>query len=128
MSFLLDTQIVVWLGVASRQVPERIRSLLSNPDDELFVSSVSVWEIAAKHQLGKLSLPLPPAAFVQQILSDFGALSLPFTQSHALQIRELPSIHRDPFDRMLVCQARVEGLTLVTSDDAIRRYDVRTLW
>lgn len=103
-------------------------SVLANLGNELFVSSVSAWEIAVKHSLDKLPLPKPPDEFVRQVMRDLIARPLPFAQEHALAARHLPWHHRDPFDRMLLCQAKVEGLTLVTADEAIRQYGVPTLW
>jgi PIN domain nuclease of toxin-antitoxin system len=89
------------------------------------VSAASVWEATIKSGLGKLSLPLDR---LDAIIDDAGFIELPVTRGHALEIRHLPPLHRDPFDRLLIAQARHERLTLVTRDPAIRRYPVDTLW
>ena len=128
MRALLDTHVVLAAGGASKRLPKRIADFLLDEANALFVSSVSVWEISSKHGLGKLPLAAPPAEWLSRVIPDLDATVLPFTMSHALAVQDLDVIHRDPFDRMLICQARVEGLTLITADEFVRQYDVRTLW
>lgn len=128
MRLLLDTQVVIWLGVNSGRVPPPTLETLGDPRNDLFVSSISVWEIAAKYALGKLPIPVPPATFAERILVDFIAKPLAFEARHAELVVDLPLLHKDPFDRMLICQALEEGMTLVTADTEIRRYNVPTLW
>lgn len=101
---------------------------MSDPENELFLSAVSSWEIAVKHSLGRLPLPEAPERYVpaQRILRGIDALLL--DEEAALHISRLPNLHRDPFDRMLVCQALVGGMMIVTPDPEIARYPVRTLW
>jgi len=120
--------VVIWLGVNSSKVPSSILQTLGDPQNDLYVSSISVWEIAAKYALRKLPIPVPPATFVERILVDFIAKPLAFETRHAELVVDLPLLHRDPFDRMLICQALDEGMTLVTADAEIRRYNVPTLW
>ncbi len=119
---------VIWLGVSSGRVPTAILETLSDPRNDLFISSISVWEIATKYALRKLPIPVPPTAFVERILIDFIAKPLAFEARHAELVVDLPLLHRDPFDRMLICQALEEGMTLVTADTEVRRYNVPTLW
>ena len=103
--YLLDTHVVVWSAIASDRLSRSIRSLLVDPDEEIFVSSVSIGEMVIKQQLGKLKLPHSPLAIVKALELD----ELAFTADHAQAVAELPVHHRDPFDRWLIAQARVEG-------------------
>jgi PIN domain nuclease of toxin-antitoxin system len=94
----------------------------------VFLSAVSAWEITVKHALGKLPLPEAPERFVPRQRASRGIAPLPLDEEAALELGRLPLLHRDPFDRMLVCQALVSGMRLVTPDPQIARYPVRTLW
>jgi PIN domain nuclease of toxin-antitoxin system len=122
---LLDTQAFVWFLAQSRRIPRQLMTRLIDPAHAVHVSAVSVWEATIKSGLGKLSLPLDR---LDAIIRDAGFSELPVIFAHALEVRHLPPLHRDPFDRLLIAQARHERLTLVTRDPAIRRYPVDTLW
>ena len=102
--------------------------MVSDPSNELFLSAASAWEIAIKFVLGKLPLPLPPAEYVPRRLESSGTLSLPVETRHALRVADLPSHHRDPFDRLLIAQAQLEKLPILTSDQAFDAYDVDVHW
>jgi PIN domain nuclease of toxin-antitoxin system len=123
MSLLLDTQVLLWYLGHSERIGQRARRRIDQASAVVFVSVVSVWEIEIKRALGKLRAPND----LEQSLAEkrFSELSLRLT--HVAELASLPSLHRDPFDRMLVAQARAEQLTLVTADEQIRRYDVKTL-
>jgi PIN domain nuclease of toxin-antitoxin system len=112
--------------------PERLstsaRALVSTEANDLFLSAASSWEIAIKHELGKLRLPVPPAEFVPSRMRITGVLPLVVTHDHALGIGDLPAHHADPFDRLLIAQARAESMTLLTADRALRKYDVPIAW
>ena len=125
MRLLLDTHAFVWFLVESKRIPGRLMATLIDPAHTVHVSAVSVWEVAIKSGLGKLSLPLER---LEAIIDDAGFGELPVIFAHALEVRHLPLLHRDPFDRLLIAQARHERLTLVTRDPDIRRYPVDTLW
>ncbi len=127
MKLLLDTQVWLWWVTEPERMPPAVHTALE-ADHELLWSAVCVWEIAVKHASGKLSLPDAPDRFVRTRMLAVGAQRLPITHDHALQVAALPPHHRDPFDRLLVAQAQVEGLTLVTGDPALSRYDVDILW
>ncbi len=122
MSLLLDTHIVVW-GLAGdpRLGQELLDRLRHDPD--IFISPVSLWEITIKQSAGKLD---GPADLAEQI-SQIGFQELPVTHAHAIVAGRLPLHHRDPFDRMLIAQATVEQMILVTADSQIQRYQVQTL-
>jgi PIN domain nuclease of toxin-antitoxin system len=102
--------------------------LLIADDNEVHVSAATAWEITIKHALGKLSLPLPPAEYLPSRMAALGHRSMPIDHRHALQVAVLPPHHKDPFDRILIAQAQVEDMHLVTADQIIGAYDVRTIW
>ena len=128
MRLLLDTCTFLWLIGGSDNVSARARAAFEDPDNEVFLSAASAWEIAIKSQLGRLPLPEPAASFVPSQRSAHGIDPLPIDEEATLHLAKLPPLHRDPFDRILVAQALVGGLVLVTPDDAVRQYPVRTLW
>jgi PIN domain nuclease of toxin-antitoxin system len=121
---LIDTQCWLWLNAAPERLSPTTLSLLESDDTDLLLSAVSAWEIAVKHATGKVRLPMSPRDFVETRLQSLRTNSLPLTHAHALRAAELPRHHRDPFDRLLVAQAQIEGLRLVTGDPKLRRYDV----
>src|SRR5262245_32153159 len=128
MRLLVDT--VTFLRVALRQgeVSARAKELLRDPDNEGYLSAVSAWEITVKHALGKLELTERPEQFVPQHREKLAAEELPLDEESALHLSRLPKIHRDPFDRMLICQSIVHGMVLITPDPLISQYPVRTAW
>jgi PIN domain nuclease of toxin-antitoxin system len=104
------------------------RETLLDPGNELYFSAASVWEIAIKTSIGRLKMPEAPGVVVPRESQRLGLRPLPVNHAHALFVYDLPLHHGDPFDRVLVAQAQVEGLTLITADRDIRRYSVRILW
>ena len=127
MRILLDTQVWLWLQSTPGRLGTRARALVVDPENELLLSAASSWEIAIKHALGKLQLPAPPREYVPSRMQASGTGALPITHTHALQVGSLPSHHRDPFDRLLVAQAQVESLPILTADPQIGRYEVEVL-
>ena len=121
MKFLLDTHLLLWAAGSPRRLSAQARKLLGDTDHQLFFSSASLWEIAIKRGLGRDDFQVEPGLLRRGLL-DNGYQELPISGVHALAIEALPSIHRDPFDRMLVSQALTEGFTLLTSDPAVARY------
>jgi PIN domain nuclease of toxin-antitoxin system len=128
VKLLLDTCTFLWLIAGTDEVSTRARDAFVDPENEVYLSAASAWEIAIKHQLGRLPLPEPAASFVPLQRAAHGIEPLPIDEDTGLHIVKLPTLHRDPFDRLLVAQALVGGLVLVTPDEAIRQYPVRTLW
>ncbi|MFD8147691.1 type II toxin-antitoxin system VapC family toxin [Streptomyces sp. NPDC059708] len=122
MRLLLDTHVVLWWLADSAELSGEIKDLLDT-EPAVYVSAVSPWEIAIKQSLGKLTGPEDLAERVR----DSQFTSLPITAGHGVRAGRLPQHHRDPFDRLLVAQAQIEGLTLVTRDKWIEQYDVRVL-
>lgn len=125
MKLLLDTHVVLWWTHDSRRLSETARELVGDPRHDVLLSAVVAWEIAIKRALGKLRMR---PALVTELLADGGAAELAVSVAHATELERLPMHHHDPFDRMLVAQARVEGAVLISSDGALRRYDVPVSW
>ncbi|MDO4245786.1 MAG: type II toxin-antitoxin system VapC family toxin [Deinococcus sp.] len=122
MRLLLDTHILLWLTLKPELLPAALLPTLQSEESRFVVSAASIWEISIKHHLGKLPEAAPLMADVEDAVASLGADLLPMTHRHALRAGELDWAHRDPFDRMLVAQAQVEGLRLMTLDEHIRRF------
>lgn len=128
MRLLLDTCTFLWVVSGDAALSERARRLVTDRAHECFLSSVSAWEIAVKHAIGRLPLPVAADRFVPAERERHGIAGLPLDELSTLQLPRLPLLHRDPFDRMLVCQALAGGLTILTPDEGIRRYPVLSDW
>jgi len=120
---LLDTQALLWWLAADPALGERARAAIADPDNEVFVSAASVWEASIKRALGKLETP----GELAPLIPEEGFRQLSITAAHAEAAGSLPPHHRDPFDRLLVAQARLEGLTVVSADGRFQRYDIPVL-
>ncbi|MBI3001882.1 MAG: type II toxin-antitoxin system VapC family toxin [Deltaproteobacteria bacterium] len=128
MRLLLDTSAFLWIITDAPELSARARDLFVDPGNDVYLSSVSAWEIAVKYVLGRLPLPEPPDRFVPSQRQEHGIEPLPLDEEAALHLARLPLLHKDPFDRMLVCQAMVHGLVVLTSDKLVYQYPVRTMW
>lgn len=128
MRLLLDTCTFLWVASGDERLSQAAVLGVGDPANEVYVSAVSAWEIATKYTLGKLVLPEPPDTYIPKIREQHGLLPLPLDERAALSLCRLPALHRDPFDRMLVCQAIIGGLTIVTPDEDVRRYPAPALW
>jgi PIN domain nuclease of toxin-antitoxin system len=126
MNLLLDTHVLLWWTEDSKRLGPRTRKTIERPDTSVWISVVSVWEIAIKTSAGRLKIRQPLEETIDDLVGA-GFQSLPVNMEHALAAGKLPPLHEDPFDRMLVAQAQCEGLTVVTVDSAVEAYDVRTL-
>lgn len=124
MRYLLDTHCWLWLQTEPERISASLLETMAVGSSEIYLSAASAWEIAIKYEAGRLSLPEPPAIYVAESMRRSGAVGLPISHLHALTAAALPPHHRDPFDRALVAQAQVEGLTLVTADAVLESYDV----
>lgn len=127
MRILLDTHIFLWFISADAQLSMDVRDAIRDPDNEVYLSSVSVWEAIVKYQLGKLPLSEPPETYLPKQRSLHQIASLALDESSVIQLAKLPPLHRDPFDRMLICQALQNSLTIATVDAAVRAYSVSVL-
>jgi PIN domain nuclease of toxin-antitoxin system len=121
MKFLLDTHLVLWAFFQQKRLSAQARSIMEAPENQLAFSVVNLWEIAIKRGLGKRGFEFDPRILRRALLDD-GYDELPVLGSHAVALDSLPPIHRDPFDRILIAQAMVEGITLLTADATIARY------
>lgn len=127
MSYLLDTHVWLWLLAEPHRLRPSLLTELQDRGTTLFLSAVSSWEISIKWALGRLPLPEPPAAYVPDRMRQSGVTGLAVEHSHALQVATLPQHHGDPFDRLLVAQAQLEGVPIVTIDPFFDAYDVRVV-
>ena len=118
----------MWLAGESKKVSSTAKEVFADPDNDLFLSIVSCWEMSVKYVTAKLKLPEPPARLVPTYRERYGIASLPLDEEVALYLPRLPKLHADPFDRMLVCQSIIHGLVILTPDEAIAQYAVRTIW
>lgn len=125
LRLLLDTHSLIWALDAPERLPPTVLDAFDRAGVAVFASAASTWEIAIKVSLGRLRFPV---ADLPSALKDAVFEELPVRTVHGMAMAELPLIHRDPFDRLLIAQARHEGMTLVTCDSAIRRYPIDTLW
>ena len=128
MKVLLDTHAFLWWITDNPQLSLQARNIISDGKNEIFLSAGSGWEIAIKTQLGRLKLPDKPELFVSKQMAINAIQGLPIQISHALHVYNLPNHHQDPFDRMLVSQAQLEGMHILTSDSQISEYHVKVIW
>lgn len=128
MDLLLDTQAFLWVVTNPSRLSSAVHAELRDPSNNCMISVISPWELSIKHQLGKLGLARPIAELTAEVVRGLGASLLNVSLQHVLALRDMPLLHRDPFDRMLVAQAVSEGLTIITADRTIPTYNVATLW
>jgi PIN domain nuclease of toxin-antitoxin system len=128
VKYLLDTSVFLWAIGPYELLSQKAQDILDSGQHDLFLSAASSWEIAIKSSIDKLPLPEPAAQYVSRMLLTTGIRSLPITHIHALAVADLPRHHTDPFDRMLVAQAQLERMVLLTTDKNMLKYDVATLW
>jgi PIN domain nuclease of toxin-antitoxin system len=125
--YLIDTHIWIWWNGAPDRLSDQVKSEIAHAHNDIVFSVVSGWEIAIKHGLGRLKLPESPELYVPKRVAINQMRVLPISLAHSLGVARLPNHHRDPFDRMLIAQARQENLTLITADDVFLDYDVEVL-
>jgi len=128
MKYLLDTGVFLWSIGPLKRLNQRAQDLLSDGTEEFYLSAASAWEITIKFALGKVRLPDPPKRLIPDSVRLLGLQPLPITQLHSLGVADLPPHHQDPFDRILISQARSEDMILMTTDHMFSRYPVQTLW
>lgn len=127
MRCLVDTHVWLWMLTAPERIRGKAAEVIEDTGSELLLSAASSWEIAIKYAIGRLPLPEAPESYVPARMHASGVEGLPITHSHALRVASLPRHHEDPFDRLLVAQAQLEALTIITADAALTRYDVPVL-
>jgi PIN domain nuclease of toxin-antitoxin system len=127
MRYLIDTQILIWLFGLSDNIPKNIHKLLKDTKNDIFVSSVSIWEIAIKKSVGKLTFPFE----LKNIINEIEKLSiniLDISSDHLIKVAYLPFHHKDPFDRLIISQAIIESLPIISSDRNFNYYDIKNIW
>ena len=127
MTVLLDTHVWIWMIMAPEKLSKHARRHINRDAEELMLSAVSAWEISIKWALGKLTLPSAPSEFVPEHLAATRTYPLAIQHSHALRVATLPQHHSDPFDRMLIAQAQIERIPILTGDPHFKAYDVEVI-
>lgn len=127
-SYLLDTAPLIYLMGQEESVPSAVRRELADPGSEVFYSQISLWEIQIKYQLGKLPMADEPALILPRELARYGFTQLHLTDAAIYGLSRLPSVHRDPFDRILIVQAKLTGSILVSPDKVFSKYPVGVFW
>ncbi|HXX57697.1 MAG TPA: type II toxin-antitoxin system VapC family toxin [Thermodesulfovibrionales bacterium] len=128
MKAILDTHVFLWWLTDDPRLLGQVRRIIADGENELFLSAASCWEISIKYQLKRLTLPDKPDVFISDQMAENAIRGLPILASHALHVFHLPRLHRDPFDRMIVSQSRLERLPVMTSDPLISQYKVPIIW
>ena len=128
MKLLLDTCSFLWFLADAPELSAKARAAILNPANSVYLSAVSAWEIGRIYAKGDLELPGRPETLIPQVRTDSGILSLPLSEEEAISAEKLPLLHKDPFDRMIIAQALVQGMVVVTPDRAFAPYPVRLLW
>ena len=127
MKLLLDTHVFLWYISGDQCLPGAVRVIIRDPENEVYLSVVSLWEVIVKYQIGKLPLPQPPQWYLPIQRRRHQIESLTLDEASVSRLADLSLTHRDPFDRMLICQAVEHGLTIATADEAIAKYPVAIL-
>ena len=128
MRSLLDTNVFLWATGSPDRLSRRVRAALEDPETEAFVSHASVWEIAIKVSRGRLSLAGELSVFLPRAMVSHRLDGLPIQLRHILAVADLPWLHRDPFDRLLISQAQIEQMPILSADRAIAQYNVQVIW
>ena len=128
MKYLLDSIVWLWSIGTVEKINKDGREIFDSRDSEIYFSAASAWELSIKARLGKLNLPSPPERCVPEFMAKQRLLPLPVTHLHALKVYDLSPHHQDPFDRLLIAQAMVEKMIVLTADRIFRKYPVKILW
>ena len=127
MKLLLDTHIFLWYITKDKRLPKALQDSIRNVENQVFLSVVSLWETIVKYKIGKLSLPQPPEIYLPTQRRRHQIASIDLDEASVSHLASLPNIHRDPFDRILICQAIERGLVLMTVDEKIIQYPIQVL-
>jgi PIN domain nuclease of toxin-antitoxin system len=128
VKYLLDTVIWLWSIDSVERINQRGLEILAKGQNEIYFSAATAWEVSIKARLGKLTLPAPPAGCIPAFMAKQGLLPLPVTHMHAVKVYDLYPHHQDPFDRLIIAQAIVEEMTILTADKIFQKYPVDVLW
>lgn len=127
MKILLDTHIFLWFVSGDNRLSTEVRDAISDYENEVYLSIISIWECIVKSKLGKLPLPEPPDIYLPKQREYHQIINLNLDESSVIQLAKIPALHRDPFDRMLICQALQYDLVIATADKAIRAYPIKLI-
>jgi PIN domain nuclease of toxin-antitoxin system len=128
MSYLLDTHTFLWWITEDKRLSERVCSLISLSDNDIYLSPAAGWEIAIKYSIGRLNLSDDPQTLIPSEIMKNNFMVLPITMTHTLYLTQLEQIHRDPFDRILISQSITEKMPIITKDQTIKKYEAETIW
>jgi PIN domain nuclease of toxin-antitoxin system len=128
MKYLLDTCTFLWFISSDKELPHSLRELICSAENEIYLSSVTYWEILIKENLGKMKFPLPANEYIITQRKNHLIDALPLEEESIQYLSKLPHLHRDPFDRMLVCQSIHHAMPIITPDDTLSAYPIRTIW
>jgi len=127
MKLLLDTHTAIWFVTDNKQLPKSVKQLIENPENHCFISIATLWEMGIKYSLGKLKLKAELNK-IFELFFDSGLILIPITPEHILTNTTLPFLHRDPFDRLIIAQAKREGYTIISKDREFENYEVNLVW
>jgi PIN domain nuclease of toxin-antitoxin system len=127
MKLLLDTHAAIWFVTDNKQLPKSSKQLIENPENHCFISIATLWEMGIKYSLGKLKLKAELNK-IFELFFDSGLILIPITPEHILTNTTLPFLHRDPFDRLIIAQAKREGYTIISKDREFENYEVNLVW
>jgi PIN domain nuclease of toxin-antitoxin system len=128
MKYLLDTVVWLWSVGSVENIGAEGEAVLKDNDADIYLSTASSWEIAIKAKIGKSTLPEPPPSYIPKRLAEQNIQALTINQTHALKVYDLPLHHRDPFDRLIIAQALIEEMVVLTSDRDFEKYSVQVVW
>jgi PIN domain nuclease of toxin-antitoxin system len=127
MRVLIDTHVFLWAVASHSKLSAEARDVIADRENDIYVSAAATWEIVTKVQTGKLKLPMDPTTYIRSRMSALGFSALAITHEHTLALSSLPLTHKDPFDRIMIAQAQIEGLTFITRDARLLIYAVNTI-
>lgn len=127
MNYLLDTHALIWFLNGEEHLSEKSKKVIENPENSLFISIATIWELAIKISLGKFKFEQGFKKFLE-LIEENGFEVIPISLEHALRLSTLEFLHRDPFDRLIVVQAMTDNLTVITKDEYMEKYSISTLW
>lgn len=127
MRYLFDIQILVWMIIDTKKIPQNINRILKDTNNDAIISTVSIWEIAIKISIGKLSFPFEIKNIIQ-VIQNMNISIMNISSEHIINVAELPFHHKDLFDRLIISQEKIENLSLISSDNNFKKYDVKLIW
>ncbi|TGK54368.1 type II toxin-antitoxin system VapC family toxin [Leptospira kanakyensis] len=128
MKYLLDTHTYLWILYEPANLSKKVLRIVENPENELYLSVASIWEIIIKFKIGKLNLQYSPDKIISESLVAIDCNVLEITMGHTFGLLNLPDLHKDPFDRILVCQSNFEKMAILTKDSLITQYEINSIW